>query len=228
MRRCIWSRIRDHALEDKWKVGIIEASFKDVLAGNYSIRYISSDYSEGWFADPFVLDVSPDTITLLVEEFSYSRKRGGISKLVVRRSDMKLLSVSAVLSADTHLSFPALARDRDRLLIYPENSYAGHLDIYEQDEKTELFVLRDQLMDIPAVDAVLFEHKGERYLSCTLPEDHSGSLLHIFKMNPSEDSPPSRMSVLTGMSPVMPALGLKVKGGFTDRPRIAAGHMAEP
>lgn len=185
MRNNIWQRVKNHALDDKWKIGIIEASFNDILAGNYSIKYLDAYYKDGWFADPFVLDVSLETFSLLVEEFYYPHKRGRISKLVVRRSDMKLLSVMPLLSIDTHLSFPAILRDQDHIYVYPENSYSGHLDIYEYVGNENQIVKHSRILDSPAIDAIIFNYGRNRYLSCTFPHEQSESVLHIFVENSS-------------------------------------------
>lgn len=185
MKKSIWQRVKNHILDEKWQVGIIEASFNDVLSGNYSIRYLESNYKNGWFADPFVLEVSSETILLLVEEFYYHSKRGRISKLEVRRKDMKLLSVTPLLSIDTHLSFPAFFRQQERVFVYPENSFAGHLVIYEYLSDTNKLVECNRLLNKPAIDAVLFTYGNSRFLSCTFPDEQSERILHIFIENSS-------------------------------------------
>lgn len=75
------------ATSNRYTIGILEfdEEIVSLKPNNSSLKYhwIKDDYKRGWFADPFILDVSNNYMILLVEEFVYKLHRGVISKLVI-------------------------------------------------------------------------------------------------------------------------------------------------
>ena len=52
-----------------WSVGIVENSIEGLMKGEKMVFHlVKHSYTDRWFADPFVLDVTDDSISLLVEE----------------------------------------------------------------------------------------------------------------------------------------------------------------
>jgi hypothetical protein len=89
---------------------------------------------DGWFADPFILEVTDDKIILLAEQFYYPINRGRIVQLTLDKS-YKLLNVKPILTLSTHLSFPNIWRENGKTYVYPENYQGGALRIYEYKEQ---------------------------------------------------------------------------------------------
>lgn len=120
---------------------------------NSSLKFhwVKDNHKRGWFADPFILRLSRDEITFLVEEFIYKLNRGVISKLVVDRSDFSIKSVKIILDTGSHLSFPAYYRKNGKVYIYPESGQRGATYLYEYDEQTD--DIRELYMINPNVTA---------------------------------------------------------------------------
>ena len=79
---------------------------EEVIAGaEPEVRWMKHQRKGGWFADPFVLDVTDTTISLLAEEFRFKTGKGRIVRLDVQRETFELEKVT-VLIDDCHLSFP--------------------------------------------------------------------------------------------------------------------------
>ena len=110
-------------------------------------------YRDRWFADPFILDVNDSEIILLAEEVEDKMQQGVISKLVIDRASYVLKSKKTILELPTHLSFPVIMREGNKILVYPESGASGKLTMYEcPDREATIFVLQDDNENISAWD----------------------------------------------------------------------------
>lgn len=137
--------------------------------------------ADRWFADPFIVDVTPTHIVLLVEEFLYSSGKGRLARLVVSRKDYVLERNDTLLDLDTHLSFPMIVRKHGSIFICPENSAGGKLKYYEYDISECRCILRGTMCDLPLVDAVFEEFDWREYVFATQKPSPNGRILNIFK-----------------------------------------------
>ncbi len=126
------------------------------------VRWLNMDgYKHGWFADPFVLDVTDKEVILLVEEFEYYNKKGRLCKLRVSRDNYKLLEVIPILTLDTHLSYPSIYRKDGKIFVCPENGESGKLNIYELEDNN--LVSPITIIDEALADTQLLEYNGKFY-----------------------------------------------------------------
>lgn len=164
--------------EEKWELGI--TSFSGTDFGLNSITWIENPFKDRWFADPFILSDSEATMEVLVEEWKYTEKRGCISKVIIDKASKKIIKATRVLVLDTHLSFPNIIREGERVFFYPENTEAGELALYEYFPKTETAEKRLILLKQPLADAVFFEEKGKWFMTGTRPPNDNGNTLSVF------------------------------------------------
>ena len=100
-------KIMDYIKATKYNIGFVDGSLEAVIAGEpMKVNWMKHSYKDRWFADPFVFDVTDNTIILFVEEYYNPIKRGRLSKMVVDRQSYELISLKTILELDTHLSFP--------------------------------------------------------------------------------------------------------------------------
>lgn len=163
-------------MTDTWNIAFCELG-KDLYPAH--IRWMKHDYSDRWFADPFFLDETPDTFVILAEEYLERYHRGRICKLIVEKTDCRLVQNDTLLDLSTHLSFPNIFVSEGKTYIYPENSASGQLKIYCMDESG---LESRSVLDIPLIDPVLFQTEDSGvFLLGTLPEDANGNILHVFR-----------------------------------------------
>ena len=120
-------------------------------------------YKDGWFADPFILNVSDEKIELLAEEWIYKDNKGRISKLVIDKHTYKLLSIVVVLELETHLSFPLIYEENGIIYVCPENYQSGCVNIYTYDRNTAKLVNPTTIINKPLIDTQLFKLNGKYY-----------------------------------------------------------------
>lgn len=146
------------------------------------VRWIDeTGHTTGWYADPFILSVTENEIQVLVEEYLYRTKLGIISKITVRKQDMKVTKVEPLIDTGSHLSFPAYFRRSGKVYIYPEQGATGSLYVYEYDEQTGKVEKRWMLNPHDLVDsAICILPNGEKVILATTAPKYNGDILDIY------------------------------------------------
>ena len=168
----------------RWTIGFLNNSIEDVIAGKEpKVSWISHNYTDRWFADPFILDVTDDIIFVLVEEFLYNLGRARIARLSIDRKSLYVKESVPTLTLPTHLSYPAIIRKEGEVFIYPESGASGKLLLYKYDIKSNTLEETCVLSDENLGDATYTNMWGEDMLFCTTPDSFNGHTLHIYRKN---------------------------------------------
>ena len=164
-------------IQPRWRIGIVENSLEGIVNGEeLRVQWPSNPFHDRWFADPFVLSVNENEVTLLVEDYRYKDDRGRISRIIVDMERNSIVSCKTILDGG-HYSFPAILRKERKVYFYPEQSRQGKLELFEYCAKTETCEYVGTLSDEPLTDAIIY--KGVIY-STRLPEPN-GTTLKMFK-----------------------------------------------
>lgn len=126
-------RLLKHLVSSRWDLAFLQESLEEIVAGK-SVHFISVKNpfrDKYWFADPFVLDVTDDSIFLLVEAMPSDNNKGIIAKLTIEKKTMTITNVCPILDEPWHLSFPNIIRKDNRIFVYPESASSGKLYLYE-------------------------------------------------------------------------------------------------
>lgn len=174
-------KLYDKITRDRWEIGFVDGGLTAVMGReSLHVHWLKHDYRDRWFADPFILDVTKSEILLLVEEQRYEKPKGRIALLVVDKRTFKLKSMDVVLEIDTHLSFPAIWRDRDKIFVYPESWHSGKLTLYEYKGRYGKLKLQRVLCKEPMADAIMTDLFGRRQLFSVQENDK----LRVYDLNP--------------------------------------------
>ena len=165
----------------RWDLAFISTTIDGILQGDQlSIKCVKNPYKGRWFADPFILSYSEYEIVLLVEDYWDSDKLGRISKLIIDRKSFRVKDVKVVLELDSHLSFPAIMRKDDEYFIYPENSQANGLWLYNYDLKTDVCSKVSQLSEQPLADAIVTNIFGKEQIFSTKEPNPNKNVLDVY------------------------------------------------
>ena len=155
----------------------MENSLEGIVNGEeLRVQWPSNPFHDRWFADPFVLSVNGNEVTLLVEDYRYKDDRGRISRIIVDMERNSIVSCKTILDGG-HYSFPAIMRYKGKVYFYPEQSRQGKLELFEYCPATETCEYVETLSDEPLTDAIIY--KGVIY-STRFPEPN-GKTLKMFK-----------------------------------------------
>ena len=182
-------KIYERIVRDRWEIGFVEGGL-DAVMGQESLKvnWLKHGFTDRWFADPFVLDVTEEAIQVLVEEFDYQSEKGRIALLEVNRQTFGLQSRHIVLELDTHLSFPAIWRENGRVFVYPESWQSGALCLYELKDYHCDVEKKIVLCEEPMADAIMTDRFGKRLLFSVRENDklrvyHFNALTNRFELS---------------------------------------------
>ena len=165
----------------RWNLAFVVESMDAILAGKViELKNVNYAFLGRWFADPFILSFDDNEIVLLVEDYWDSDRLGRISKLVVDRHRNEIKDVKVILQLETHLSFPAIIREGDKVFIYPENSRSGGLWLYEYNLQTDECKKIQRLSDLPLTDAVIVNLFGEKQIFSTKEPNPNKNVLEVY------------------------------------------------
>lgn len=169
-------------IKHKWELGFVTTPLKDIVGGGKSIEvnWVKHNYTDRWFADPFILSYDNENVVLLVEEFPYSTNRGRLAKLVVNRRTNSIVSNKLILDLETHLSFPAIKRVGEEIYVYPENYQSGQLALYKYDLQTDTLIDRTILCEEKLTDAVETDYFGRNLIFSTCEPNANGDTIGIY------------------------------------------------
>ena len=167
--------------DTKYNIGFIDGDLQSVLDGKpIKVNWMKHKYKDRWFADPFILDVSENVITILVEEWYDPIQRGRISKLTIDKKTFELLDIKVMIENDCHLSFPAIDRKPDGIYIHPESSVINKLESYKYNTATDHFIKVGTLSNLPLTDSVCNNYFGQDLMFSTKLPNANGKELGIY------------------------------------------------
>lgn len=179
-----------------WTIGFVETSLDDILAGKPLIINWIETPKDRWYADPFILAVTNNTIELLVEEWDYNKEKGKITKLVLDKKRNKIKESRVILQLDTHLSFPAIYKIDGRTYICPENSQSGVTNVYIYNPEKESASLYHCICNAPLTDPIITNIWETYYLFSTQKHNANGNVLDIFTWDNEQQLFKKEQSVL--------------------------------
>lgn len=158
----------------QWNIAIAEVG-EDFIPVN--IRWMKHDYTDRWFADPFIVDESRDSFIILAEEYMRDTSKGRLVRLTLSKTDCRLRNNEIILDMPTHLSFPNFIDVDGTRYIYPENSAFGKTLYYEYNSR----LLQNQkvLFPHPIADPVICHIDDKYYLLYTDAFECNGNKLQV-------------------------------------------------
>ncbi len=179
-------KISQYICQNAWTIGFVEDGISSFLENKpFKVHWVKNNYSDRWFADPFILDVTDTHIFVLVEEFYDPIYRGRISKLTINRKDYRIERSECVLELPTHLSFPSIRRDGDVIYIVPENYESGRSIEYIYNPESNTCTQSRVLCEMPLTDAIVTNLFGKEQIFSTCFPDHK--TLNVLARNEGND-----------------------------------------
>lgn len=160
-----------------WNIAIADI---DTELNFQNIKWMKHEYNDRWFADPFIIDETSDTLIILAEEYMRDDRKARLAKLIVTKDDCKLMKNETILNLDTHLSFPNFIEIEGKTYVYPENGRSGKTNYYEFGIPLKLV---GELSPLPLADAVIQEIGNNYYLFFTLGSECNGNRLLVHVAN---------------------------------------------
>ena len=152
-----------------WNIGFCEQTPDELISMKQlkNTHWMKHSYTDRWFADPFIYNVSDEEIVVFVEECTIENPKGILCELHVDRKSYNLRERYVLLELDTHLSYPAIIEHEGKIYVYPENGASGKLNIYEYDGNSHCLINPKCILNEAVADSTILEHNGFYYLIAT-------------------------------------------------------------
>lgn len=177
--------IHKYINNQNWNIGFALLTPKQLLISKKlpKVNWLKHPFKDRFFADPFILRVSDESIDLFVEEYLFKENsKGCIVKLTIDRKNFKLLERKEILKLETHLSYPIIEQEGHKIFIYPENSESGQWKKYIYNESAESLELQGMIINQPLTDATFFNTSKDKYIFSTLaPKSQQDT--YLFKLD---------------------------------------------
>lgn len=164
-----------------WNIGFCELTPEEFVSSGRLGRvvWLKNPYKDRWFADPFLLNVTEDTITVFVEERMVVADKGYLTELVIDRKSFEIKERYVILETDSHLSYPAILRKDGHIYVYPENALGGPLKMYKYDAVNHQLGSPKVILNERVADSTILDADGKFYLIATkYPESQEKAFLY--------------------------------------------------
>ncbi len=117
----------------RWELAFIKESPEEIVNGKKPhYLYINNPFTDYWFADPFILDVTNNKALVLAETMPRkSEGKASISLLTIDLQKKSITKMEIILTEKWHLSFPMILRKDGFIYVCPESAEAEKLFIYK-------------------------------------------------------------------------------------------------
>jgi hypothetical protein len=178
----IFSKLLDKLYLKQWTIGIANIEIKEIIRDkkiNSSFTWIPIKDNYTFFADPFICKTEDGKYQILYEELDYKKQYGNISLFTINEED-QLTDKRVLLDTKSHLSYPFIFFENNKIYVFPESSAASHLVYYEFDQKNYSLSLKKSVLDLPVLDSTILKHQNKYWIFCTMRSEDSNSNLFIF------------------------------------------------
>jgi hypothetical protein len=178
----ILSKLISKLYRSQWQIGLCRADIKSIIDNktfNAEISWIPLNSMAYFHGDPFLFRTKEEGLNIIFENYRFNDYYGKISLMLVDEN-LNPVSQKILLDTKSHLSYPFVFREGDKIYLFPEAAHSGKLSCYEYDpaEKTANFL--QVIIDLPLLDSTIIKHESRYWLFGTMVGKDMNSKLYIF------------------------------------------------
>ena len=160
-----------------WEIGFVKQNISDYIFSTKKskVKWLKMPRNVFW-ADPFIL-YRNSQYYVFYEELNKNQGYGTINCMVFD-STIKMLSNDIVIDEGVHFSFPYLIEDGKDIYMLPETSLKNELALYKAIDFPLIWEKQSVLLNLPAMDSIVFREGGYWYLLYSDANRDDGSLFY--------------------------------------------------
>jgi hypothetical protein len=161
----LFSTYIDKLFFKKWTIGLGRGSIDEMIrkkSFDAEIQWIDLKTNKRFIADPFFLP-EKDGLNLLLEDFSSDDQYGKIS-IVELDNKLEIKNSDILLDTTTHLSYPFIFKENERIFVFPESGDQSKLACYEYHPDTKSLTFLKNILDLPLFDASIVKYANKYWL----------------------------------------------------------------
>lgn len=193
----------------QWIVGLTRDSIDSIIRNknfNPDINWIQEKSIDKFYADPFLFKTKKGNYHVLFEEYSYTDTYGKISVMEVNEN-LEPLAHEVLLDTNSHLSYPFIYSENNKIYVFPESAESGKLSCYEYDPVKKCLNFLKEIIELPLLDSTILRYNNKYWLFATLKGKDEDRKLGIYFSDTllGPYSPHPKNPVTTGLEGSRPA-----------------------
>jgi hypothetical protein len=218
----IFSKYFSKFFIQQWIIGVARADIKDIIRKkkfNPDIKWFPIKSSTNFSADPFVFKTKEGNYGILLEDYSFNDCYGKLSLLEVD-TNLDAIGRKALLDTKSHLSYPFIFFENNKLYVFPEAGASGKLSCYEYDAVNKELVFLQDVIELPLLDSTIIKCNTKYWLFATQKGDEADKELHVYFSDKLTGpyTPHPKNPVKTDITAARPAGNLVEVDGVLYRP----------
>jgi hypothetical protein len=176
------SRLYDKLFFKQWVIGFCRGDIKSVIRDktfDRDINWSPLHNFDHFKADPFLFRANDNKLSVFYEEFSIRDGYGKISSMTVD-DNFKIINHKVLLDTKSHLSYPFIYKENNKIFVFPEAAHSGKLSCYEFDPLENSLSFLKVIMDLPVLDPTILKYDGKYWLFGTLAGKDPHGKLYIY------------------------------------------------
>lgn len=167
----------------QWVIGVVRGDIREIIrTKNFrqdNITWIQPGSPERFYADPFLLRSDNGEINILYEDFSIDEHYGNIS-LMTLNEKFERTGNKVLLDTGSHMSFPFIFTENNRIYVFPESVRRGVVSCYEYNPAKGNLISRAEILRMPLYDPVILKMNDRYWLFGSLFENRREYDLYVF------------------------------------------------
>lgn len=166
----------------QWIVGICYGDIREIIRSRSfdpDIKWLYLNSFNTFFADPFFVTSGDENLKILFEDYPFADNYGKISLMTVDRN-FRQLNQKLLLDTGSHLSYPFVFYENNKIFVFPEAAKSGKLSCYEYDPVAESLIFLKDIIDLPLRDSTILKHNNKYWIFGIIAEDETDYKLHVF------------------------------------------------
>jgi len=216
------SKLSDKLFFKQWIIGICHGDIKEIIrtkSFDPDIKWFYLDSFHRFFADPFFVTSGDGNLKILFEDYPFDDDYGKIALMTVDKN-FNHISDKLLLDTGTHLSYPYVCYEDNKIYIFPEAAKSGKLSCYEYDPHAESMKFLKVIIDMPLRDCTILKHEDKYWIFGIIAEGDTNYKLHLFHADNllGPYSPHKKNPVRDGLNGTRPAGNFVEVDGILYRP----------
>jgi hypothetical protein len=166
----------------KWIIGIFRDDIRDIIRSktfNPDIKWLMKESVDKFYADPFLITSKDENLRVICEEYPFEDDYGKISLMTLDKK-FNLVNYKILLDTGSHLSYPFLFTENNRIYVFPESKKSGKVICYEYDKENESLEFRKEILTLSLVDSSILKYDNKYWLFGTQNENEKNYKLFLF------------------------------------------------
>jgi hypothetical protein len=176
------SKFIDKLFVKQWQIGLCHGDIAEIIRSkvfNPDIKWLPLNTLDYFHADPFLLKTNDGSLHILFEDFAFDDYYGKIA-LMTFDENFKQDNKVILLDTKSHLSYPFIFTENNKIFVFPEAGYSGRLSCYEYEQANQTLTFLKVIMDLPVLDPTIIKHNNKYWMFGTLIGKDSDSKLNIY------------------------------------------------